>query len=198
VIRALGASLLCVAVATACAHAPMESNGSSPFLDLLVSMLARDWRVLTVEDMLKAAPGFERVDSLEGCEGAVFLQSVEDVGGRVHGKLTFAFEVASTATAGRSDRCVEHLSVLTLSRRSDDVATAVQFAELLADRLKLDFGDSGVVRAALATKGAYAWSVSSESDGSLQRSDLEVRRENEHWLTRFRAFRDQTPSSQKD
>lgn len=187
-------SVVAVVLATGCAHA-VGSRPSPHLLDLVASIVARDWRTLTVDVMQKAGVLFERVESRDACDGAVFLQAVErEADGRAQADVTLTLEVTSASPAGHRGACRERLTVITLSRRSDSAATAVRFAELLAARLQLDLGGAaGAVGEKVATQGAYAWSISSASNVRLNRRDLEVRHEEGRWLTRFREFRDDMP-----
>ena len=187
-------ALLSFVLLSACSLGAGPRN-STKLVDFVMSVVARDWRLITANDLQKAGLRFERVETREGCDGAVFLQSVESDPDRLdRGEVTVTFEVGFTSAPARREPCLERLMVVTVSRRSDTAATASRFAEILIDRLQLEVGaHSGAVRNTVTADGAYIWSVANQTNGSLCRRDLEVRQENGRWLTRFREFRDDAP-----
>lgn len=182
--------VLSITLATACAHDTRSRYTMKP-VDVVASIVARDWRVLSAGDLRNSGLRLKRVESRDGCDGAVFLQSVEnDRNAPAHAEITVTFEMDSSSPPGGGGACLERLTVVTVSIRSDSAAIACQFAELVIARLQLDVGaHPAAVRDTVAADGAYVWSVASRSDGLLHRRDLEVREEKGRWLTRFREFR---------
>lgn len=180
--------LLIVGLTTACAH-DAGSRDVSHSLEFVASILVREWGALTTDTLEEIGPPFERVESRDGCDGAVFLQSVQrEAAGPAETTVTLEVALTASRTPGT---CLERLTVVTLSQRSDSAMTALRFAELVAERLQLDLDAEAVaVRKTLKDEGAFTWSVAGESNGSLRRRDLEVRQESGRWLTRFREFRD--------
>lgn len=180
--------LLFTCVMIGCAHI---QTASSP-LQLVASVIFRDWHDLNVNALRRLDPALVPVASVEGCEGAVFLQSTTpDRNSSAPATMTVTFELEFTPSS--AGRCHESLSVVTLSRRSEDLSDALAFAGRVAETLQLQRSNVSLsIPRTLSEPDTFAWTDASESQG-LHRRDLEVRRESGLWLTRYREYRHTKP-----